>query len=193
MKRPRKEPQSETKKVITCVAFDNHQHTHTHTQSAHDKSPLDQKAHKAILAHVSQPKYLSSVRQSISHGLITLLLFAGWYGLAHTVLGWHITGMAGLGVDAALVFIYSLFGVRSFIIMHDCGHGSFFLGFPGAESCNHAMGFVMSCFCSTPTDWSQGHQLHHVNIGNIDQDDYDWFVLIKLLIYLSFNLFYSLL
>jgi len=31
-----------------------------------------------------------------------------------------------------------------------------------------------ACLCGTPTDWNVGHQLHHANVGNTNQDDYDW-------------------
>jgi len=33
---------------------------------------------------------------------------------------------------------------------------------------------LTSVMCGTPTDWNVGHALHHANVGNLGQDDYDW-------------------
>ena len=33
---------------------------------------------------------------------------------------------------------------------------------------------ISAMMCGTPTDWNVGHKLHHANVGNVTQDDYDW-------------------
>ena len=52
-----------------------------------------------------------------------------------------------------LCVAYGLLVIRSFIVMHDCGHGSFFQGFPAARRWNNACGMLFSNICCTPTDW----------------------------------------
>ena len=57
------------------------------------------------------------------------------------------------------------FGVRIFIIQHDCGHGSFFK----SRKANDLVGLVCSLFTWTPYYyWQKGHAIHHANAGNLE-------------------------
>lgn len=74
----------------------------------------------------------------------------------------------------ALAFAWGLLVLRSYMIFHDAGHGSFYQGFRGAKILNWLTLQLSAIMCGTPTDWNVGHQLHHANIGNLGQNDYDW-------------------
>jgi acyl-lipid omega-6 desaturase (Delta-12 desaturase) len=63
---------------------------------------------------------------------------------------------------AATVAI-TLFLVRVFALMHECGHGSLFR----SPRANRAMGFVFGVISGMPQYvWSQHHDYHHRNNGN---------------------------
>jgi len=56
--------------------------------------------------------------------------------------------------------------VRTFIIMHDCAHGSFF----AARRLNDAVGFVTGVLTLTPfAQWRRDHALHHASSGDLDR------------------------
>jgi acyl-lipid omega-6 desaturase (Delta-12 desaturase) len=58
------------------------------------------------------------------------------------------------------------FLVRTFIIMHDCAHGSF-LPWRGA---NEALGFVTGVLTLTPfAQWRRDHAMHHASSGDLDR------------------------
>ena len=58
------------------------------------------------------------------------------------------------------------FWVRTFIIFHDCCHGSFFKTKQANESVGIVLGFVML----TPFyQWRHEHAIHHATAGNIDK------------------------
>lgn len=77
-------------------------------------------------------------------------------------------------VHSVSTALWGLFVLRSYMIFHDCGHGSFFQGFAGAKMCNWITLHISAVMCGTPTNWNIGHQLHHANVGNMGQSDYDW-------------------
>lgn len=56
--------------------------------------------------------------------------------------------------------------VRTFIIMHDCGHGSFL---PWKRA-NETIGFVTGVLTLTPYDaWRHEHALHHSSAGDLER------------------------
>ena len=56
--------------------------------------------------------------------------------------------------------------VRTFIIMHDCGHGSFLPWKPANES----IGFVTGVLTLTPfSHWRHEHALHHSSAGDLER------------------------
>src|SRR5215208_5333084 len=58
------------------------------------------------------------------------------------------------------------FLVRTFIIMHDCAHGSF-LPWRGA---NEALGFITGVLTLTPfAQWRRDHAMHHASSGDLDR------------------------
>ena len=66
-------------------------------------------------------------------------------------------------LTAAAVLPISLFTVRAFALMHECGHGSLFR----TQRLNRAFGFLLGVISGMPQYvWSQHHNFHHANNGN---------------------------
>lgn len=58
------------------------------------------------------------------------------------------------------------FLTRIFIIMHDCGHGSFFK----SSRANHFVGAVCGVLTHTPYfQWTREHAIHHASSGNLSR------------------------
>jgi omega-6 fatty acid desaturase (delta-12 desaturase) len=83
------------------------------------------------------------------------LAFLWWVAIASVTSARWITAVA-------MLFI-SLFTLRVFALMHECGHHSLFL----RTSLNRAAGFILGIIAGMPQYvWSQHHNYHHVNNGN---------------------------
>jgi omega-6 fatty acid desaturase (delta-12 desaturase) len=68
----------------------------------------------------------------------------------------------------ALLFLPLTAGflVRTFILMHDCSHGSFFT----SRRANDAVGFITGVLTLTPfAQWRRDHALHHASSGDLDR------------------------
>ena len=58
------------------------------------------------------------------------------------------------------------FMIRTFIIFHDCAHGSFFR----SPRANHVLGFITGVLTFTPYHhWRHQHALHHASSGDLDR------------------------
>ncbi len=69
-------------------------------------------------------------------------------------------------VTIALILPAAGFIIRTFIIMHDCSHGSF-LPWP---KLNDAVGFITGVLTLTPyAQWRREHALHHASSGDLDR------------------------
>jgi omega-6 fatty acid desaturase (delta-12 desaturase) len=56
--------------------------------------------------------------------------------------------------------------MRSFIIFHDCGHGSFFK----SQTANDVVGIITGILAFTPYyQWKHDHAIHHATAGNLDR------------------------
>ena len=119
-----------------------------------------------LTGHVCSQRYACTVRESLWEAATSVAAYCVVWGLIARL------GIAGASF-AALVPLSLLLGaitVRCFIIQHDCGHGSFFKD----KRWNTIFGHFFSVLTITPTDWSKSHHTHHNNVGNADQDDYEW-------------------
>ena len=68
-----------------------------------------------------------------------------------------------LWLVAAETFCLSLFLLRGFVLMHDCGHGSLFR----SRSANKVGGFLLGVLAGIPQPvWAENHRYHHVTNGN---------------------------
>jgi len=86
--------------------------------------------------------------------------------LAFLALLWWV---AALSVDVShwltgtAVLLISLFTLRVFALMHECGHGSLFR----TQWLNRAFGFLLGVVSGMPQYvWSQHHNYHHAHNGN---------------------------
>jgi omega-6 fatty acid desaturase (delta-12 desaturase) len=65
-----------------------------------------------------------------------------------------------------LAVLAAAFHVRTFIIHHDCGHGSFFK----SRRANDVLGFITGVLTFTPYHhWRWEHALHHATSGDLDR------------------------
>jgi len=95
--------------------------------------------------------------QQVVTTLVALALL--WWIALHSVhLSYWLTGAA--------VLLISLFTVRAFVLMHECGHGSLFR----TQSLNRTFGFFLGVIAGMPQYvWSRHHNFHHANNGNWDK------------------------
>ena len=102
----------------------------------------------------------SDVWRSMFQLVTTLALLGGTLWLMHFMLAiaWWVT--------ALLVVPAAGFLIRTFIIMHDCGHGSFLPW----QKANDAIGFITGVVMLTPyAQWRREHALHHASSGDLDR------------------------
>ena len=79
---------------------------------------------------------------------------------------WYLA-VASAGISywltAGVVLLMSLFLLRVFVLMHECGHGSLFR----SARLNRTFGFVFGVLSGMPQYvWSQHHHYHHATNGN---------------------------
>lgn len=105
--------------------------------------------------------YLGPNERRASFQLVTTLgpLAAGvWAVHALRTSSLPLALVAAAGVAALLV--------RTFVLMHDCAHGSFFR----SRRINDAVGFVTGLLTLTPfAQWRRDHALHHASSGDLDR------------------------
>jgi len=69
-------------------------------------------------------------------------------------------------VTLLLAFPTAGMAMRIFIILHDCGHGSFFR----SQRANNFLGAVCGVFTFTPyLQWRHTHAIHHASHGDLDR------------------------
>jgi acyl-lipid omega-6 desaturase (Delta-12 desaturase) len=80
-----------------------------------------------------------------------------------------MTGLAQHGHSwfaLALSLPAAAFLVRTFIIFHDCCHGSFF----ASRRANRVVGYLTGLLTLTPFDkWQRAHAVHHATAGDLDR------------------------
>jgi len=112
-----------------------------------------------IVARYQQP----SVRRSVTQLAMTLL------GLAGAFVAMHFAMRVSYTLVLPLSFVAAGFLVRTFIVMHDCGHGSFFK----SRRANDLVGFVTGALTLTPyAQWAKDHAIHHATSGRLDKRGY---------------------
>ncbi len=84
---------------------------------------------------------------------------AMWYLMYHSLsISYWLTLLLALPAAGFLT--------RIFIIMHDCGHGSFFK----SSKANHFVGVVCGIICYTPYyQWTREHAIHHATSGDLSR------------------------
>jgi len=106
------------------------------------------------------PYRTSSTARAALQLLTTLLPLGALVALMYAMLDVSYWITLGLAVPAAG------FLVRTFIIMHDCGHGSFV----PSRRANEIIGFLTGAITLTPfAQWRRDHALHHASSGDLDR------------------------
>ena len=100
-------------------------------------------------------------KRSNTRALIQILNTLIPYGL----LWWLMLQAAGvsLWLPPPFLIVLSLFSLRSFSLMHDCGHGSLF----ETARLNRIFGFLLGVVNAIPQlSWSIDHAYHHKTNGD---------------------------
>ncbi|MGE5252156.1 MAG: fatty acid desaturase [Bacteroidota bacterium] len=109
---------------------------------------------------VIAPYARSDPRHSIVQMATSILPFVALFLLALWSFKISVWLILPLGVLAAG------FMVRTFIIFHDCGHGSFFK----SQRANDIVGFITGVLTLTPYySWKHDHAIHHATSGDLDR------------------------
>ena len=96
-----------------------------------------------------------------------------WFQVANTLIPYFVLwflSYQSLKIHFALSLFFSVllagFMVRTFIIMHDCGHGSFFK----SSKKRTIVGYITGFLTWTPYwQWTNDHAIHHQTSGNLDK------------------------
>jgi len=105
--------------------------------------------------------YLGPNARRASFQLLTTLapLAAGIWAV-HALRTWS------LPLALLLAVVVAGFLVRTFVLMHDCAHGSFF----ASRRVNDIVGFATGVLTLTPfAQWRRDHALHHASSGDLDR------------------------
>jgi acyl-lipid omega-6 desaturase (Delta-12 desaturase) len=95
--------------------------------------------------------------KGLTQALTTLTFLALFWWVA--LVGMRVSNC----LTIAAIFVISLFTLRAFALMHECGHGSLFR----TRRLNRAFGFVLGVVAGMPQYvWSQHHNFHHATNGN---------------------------
>lgn len=81
---------------------------------------------------------------------------------------WTVHAVLPVSLPLALVLGLLVAGllIRTFVLMHDCAHGSFFT----SPRANNLVGFVTGALTLTPfAQWRRDHALHHASSGDLDR------------------------
>lgn len=86
--------------------------------------------------------------------------------LAAGVWGLHALRTVSLPATLLLALVVAGLIVRTFVLMHDCAHGSFF----ASRRANDIVGFFTGVLTLTPfAQWRRDHALHHASSGDLDR------------------------
>jgi omega-6 fatty acid desaturase (delta-12 desaturase) len=82
---------------------------------------------------------------------------------------WYLTYLSlevSYLLTLALACLTAGFLIRSFIILHDCGHGAFFK----SQKANNFLGSIIGVLTFTPYHyWTYEHSVHHATSGDLDR------------------------
>lgn len=108
---------------------------------------------RIIIRQYSKSSNLRGLTQVLTtFGALALLWWAA--ALSVGVSGW---------LTVLVVLLITLFTLRVFALMHECGHGSLFR----TQGLNRAFGFLLGVTAGMPQYvWSQHHSYHHTHNGN---------------------------
>lgn len=110
------------------------------------------------LAAYARPDRKKAIWQIVTSIGPYLLLWAAMLALMQSNLPYVLT--------LALAFVAAGFVIRTFIIFHNCCHGSFF----ATRRANQILGTITGILTFTPYEpWRLSHARHHTTVGNLDR------------------------
>ena len=113
-------------------------------------------AKRALIQQYTRPDSVKAALQVASTLVPVVALWILVVPAAETSWGWV----------AGITLVLTLFLIRVFVLMHECGHGSLFR----TARVNNAFGFVFGVISGMPQYvWSQHHAYHHSTNGNWDK------------------------
>src|SRR5215204_2292019 len=126
------------------------------TVTATNGASPDRSAWRSIVARYQG----SDVSRSMFQLVTTTVLLT----LAFVVMHWSLSVSYFLTLALSVPTAGLL--VRTFIIMHDCAHGSFF----PSRRANEVVGYLTGVVTLTPFEqWRRDHALHHASSGDLDR------------------------
>ena len=124
--------------------------------STKDEPQTGPSAWKKIVARYQKPAIGPSLWQTAN----TLLPYTALWFLM------YLSISVSYWLTLPLAILAGGFLVRTFIISHDCGHGSFF----ESRKANDILGFITGVLTFTPYHhWRWEHALHHSSSGDLDR------------------------
>jgi acyl-lipid omega-6 desaturase (Delta-12 desaturase) len=119
-------------------------------------APANPRAWQKIVARYQVPDVRASLQQvATSFGPFIFTVAVMYYIV--TISFWLALPLAVLAAG---------FLIRIFIILHDCGHGSFFK----SQRANNLLGVISGVFAMTPYyQWRHNHAVHHATSGDLDR------------------------
>ena len=119
-------------------------------------APLTPSVWKKLIAEYQKPSLRSAVWQIVN----TLVPYAATWVAIYFSLSYSYWLTAGL------VVLLGLLTMRTFIIFHDCCHGSFF---ESPRACQ-IVGYITGMLAFTPFgQWRWEHNVHHASSGHLDK------------------------
>jgi acyl-lipid omega-6 desaturase (Delta-12 desaturase) len=107
-----------------------------------------------------EPYIGADSRRAVAQVIVAFGLLALGFAGIYAAMSWSIW------LALALVFPTAGLLVRSFILMHDCAHGSLF----ESRRANDIVGYIGGVLTLTPFDqWRRDHALHHASSGDLDR------------------------
>jgi omega-6 fatty acid desaturase (delta-12 desaturase) len=111
---------------------------------------------KAIIFRYSQADNVKGLTQVLT--TLTFLALLWWIAVRSIDVTRWLTALA--------ILLISLFALRVFVLMHECGHGSLFR----TQWLNRACGFLLGVIAGMPQYvWSRHHNYHHAHNGDWDK------------------------
>ena len=109
-----------------------------------------------IVAQYQQPQHVRAIVQMVTTFVPLAAVF--WLMYLSLALPYIVTLLLAFPAAGLLV--------RTFIIMHDCGHGSYFT----SRRANDIVGVITGFLTLTPfAQWRRDHALHHASSGDLDR------------------------
>lgn len=105
-----------------------------------------------------KPYQQAENRRAVWQVVNTILPLGATYYFMYRSLSWHY------GVTILLTLVAAGLSIRTFIIQHDCGHGSFF----SSQKANDFVGTICGFLSLIPYyQWRHEHAIHHATSGNL--------------------------